>query len=167
MRILLWLLLAMPLTSWAGKYSVDEILDSFHLAASEAKGEAYFGLMADDAIFLGTDATERWTKSEFQAFAMPYFADGKGWTYVPKERRVIIDKARGVAWFDEILNHKTYGECRGSGVLSWEKSGWKIRQYHLTIPIPNTLVKTITGEIKAYSAAQNKLATEMESTSSQ
>ena len=42
-----------------------------HRAAAEADGEVYFSLMADDAIYLGTDASERWTLAEFKAFADP------------------------------------------------------------------------------------------------
>ena len=42
------------------KTEIDTTLDAWHKAASEANFEAYFGLMTQDAIFIGTDATENW-----------------------------------------------------------------------------------------------------------
>ena len=41
---------------------VNGVLTSWHLAADQGLYEFYFDQMTDDAIFLGTDATERWTK---------------------------------------------------------------------------------------------------------
>ena len=41
--------------------AVDAVLTGLHQAASDGDGEAYFRLFAEDAIFMGTDATERWT----------------------------------------------------------------------------------------------------------
>ncbi len=60
--------------------AVEVVLDDFHRAASEADGEAYFGLFAAEGVFLGTDATERWTVDEFRAYAKPHFDRGRGWT---------------------------------------------------------------------------------------
>lgn len=53
------------------KQAVSETLDAYHTAASKADWETYFGLMSDDAIFLGTDASERWDKETFQSYATP------------------------------------------------------------------------------------------------
>jgi hypothetical protein len=61
---------------------------------------------------------------------------------------VTIAKAGDVAWFDEMLDSQSYGECRGTGVLELTNSGWKISQYHLTIPVPNDLAKDIVKQIK-------------------
>jgi hypothetical protein len=33
------------------------------------------------------------------------------------------------------------GVCRGSGVLEKTKQGWKIKQYHLSVTVPNDLVR--------------------------
>jgi hypothetical protein len=38
-------------------------------------------MFAPDGIFIGTDATERWTVAEFKAYAKPHFDKGRGWTY--------------------------------------------------------------------------------------
>jgi ketosteroid isomerase-like protein len=53
------------------------LLDSWHKAAAEAKFDAYFDKMTEDAVFIGTDATENWGKPDFQEFAKPYFDKGR------------------------------------------------------------------------------------------
>jgi hypothetical protein len=127
---------------------VEATLNRFHEAASRADGETYFALFAPEGIFIGTDATERWTLDQFKAYAMPFFSKGKGWTYVPRNRHVQFSPQGDVAWFDEILENKVYGVCRGSGVLRMQAGTWLICQYHLTIPVPNELARTIVDIIK-------------------
>jgi ketosteroid isomerase-like protein len=128
--------------------AISRALDAFHAAAAHADEKAYFALLAPNAVFLGTDATERWDKAAFQAFAHPYFSKGKGWTFTPRNRHVDLSRDRRVAWFDELLDSATYGECRGSGVLEKLDGGWKITQYHLTIPMPNNLAKDLVARIR-------------------
>ncbi len=128
--------------------AIDEVLDSFHDAASRADGALYFSLFAEDAVFIGTDATERWSVDEFRAFAEPYFSDGRGWTYTKTERHVDIAAGGETGWFDEMLWNEKYGTCRGTGVLVLTEKGWRIAQYHLTFPIPNELSADFTSRIK-------------------
>jgi ketosteroid isomerase-like protein len=137
-----------PADREAGAAAVASVLDSFHEAASRADGEAYFAALAPDAVFIGTDPSERWSVAEFRAFAAPYFSAGKGWTYVPRDRHIELDAGGDTAWFDEMLDNASYGVCRGTGVLVRSGGGWKIAQYHLTIPIPNDLAKEIVGIIR-------------------
>ncbi len=129
---------------------IEATLDTFHQAASEADSKTYFDLLTQDSIFLGTDATERWTKKEFKAFAEPYFSQGKGWTYQSTQRHISVLADGKTAFFDELLSNNSYGECRGSGVLVLTEQGWKIAQYNLSIPIPNDLSKTLTEQIKNF-----------------
>ncbi len=129
--------------------AVSRVLDGFHTAAAKADEAAYFALLAENAVFLGTDATERWGRAAFQAFAHPHFASGKGWTFTPRDRHVDFSRDGRVAWFDELLDSATYGECRGTGVLEKLDGGWKITQYHLTIPLPNDLAKDLVARIRA------------------
>lgn len=126
------------------------VLDSLHASAAKADGKAYFGLFAPDAIFLGTDASERWTLAQFRAYAEPYFAKGQGWTYTVSERTVTREGS--VAWFDERLSNAKYGECRGTGVLIKRGGEWKIAQYNLTVPIPNDLLPKVAEQIRAMKA---------------
>jgi ketosteroid isomerase-like protein len=128
--------------------AVGKVIDAFHTAASKADEEAYFNLMAPNGVFLGTDATENWDKAAFRAFAHPHFSQGKGWTFTPRDRHVYLSRDGQVAWFDELLDSATYGECRGTGVLEKLDGQWKIAQYHLTIPMPNDLAKDLVARIR-------------------
>lgn len=133
--------LAVPAASQPpGKAAVEKVLDSWHRAAAEANEAAYFELMTPDAVFLGTDATERWTRDEFRAWAKPFFSRGKAWSFSATKRWVSLSPDGKTAWFDERLDTANMGPCRGSGVLTLEKAGWRIAQYNLSIPIPNDLV---------------------------
>ena len=134
---------------------VGAVLDQLHIAASAADGEAYFALFTPDARFIGTDVAERWTVDEFRAYAMPYFSQGKGWTYTPRTRTVTIttDPCACQAWFDEVLDSQSYGTARGSGVLTRTPGGWKVAQYVLSFPVPNDVADDVTDQIKAFEAA--------------
>lgn len=136
--------------------NVSDILDAFHSAAARADEAAYFALLAPNGVFLGTDATERWDKAAFQAFAHPYFAKGKAWTFTPRGRHIDFSRDGRVAWFDELLDSASYGECRGSGVLEKSDGGWKITQYNLSIPLPNDLSKEFVARIREAGQASPK-----------
>lgn len=129
--------------------NIDKVLNSFHQAAANAEAKPYFDLLSHNAIFLGTDATERWTKEEFKAFVVPYFSKGQGWLYTPTQRNISLLATEQVAFFDELLFSESYGTCRGSGVLIKTKQGWKISQYNLSIPMPNGIAKALVNQIKA------------------
>ena len=43
------------------KSKINGVLDQWHIAAAQANFDKYFGLMTDDAVFIGTDATENWS----------------------------------------------------------------------------------------------------------
>lgn len=136
--------------------AVSQVLDRFHTAASQADGETYFSLFAEDGIFLGSDKSERWSVEAFKAYAAPSFSAGRGWTYVMNERHINITPDGQTAWFDELLKSETYGTSRGTGVLIRVGSSWKISQYHLTFPMPNPLAGEFTTRIKAWERQQNQ-----------
>ena len=125
-------------------------LDRMHAAASTADGAAYFAQFTPDARFIGTDASERWSLTEFRAYAEPYFAQGRGWTYRPRDRVMTLAPldCRCVVWFDELLDNAAYGETRGSGVLRLTDDGWKIEQYVLSIPVPNDKARAVVALIR-------------------
>jgi len=147
-KLLVLVLFCACATTRDDRPAVNTTLDAWHRAAAEADEALYFGAMAPEFIFLGTDATERWDLASFRAFAHPYFAKGKAWTFTPRERHVILSPRGDVAWFDEKLDSASYGECRGSGVLRRINGEWKIAHYNLTIPIPNDLAKTVVEMIR-------------------
>ncbi|MFT5815593.1 MAG: hypothetical protein ACI9VT_003367 [Psychroserpens sp.] len=136
-------------------HELDDVLDSFHQAASDANFEKYINSLAQDAIYLGTDSGERWNKKEFSAFVKPYFSQGKGWLYLPIKRHITPTQARNIVFFDELLENKNYGRCRGSGLLINTPQGWKILQYNLSIPVPNAIALEVVETIKGYRTANS------------
>lgn len=116
---------------------VAGLLDRLHTAAADADERTYFGCFALDAVFLGTDPTERWTVDEFRKKASASFSDHKGWRFEPNEREVHVHVGLAVAWFDETLRHERYGTLRGVGVAVRQAEGWRVAQYALSVPIPN------------------------------
>ena len=139
---------AAPTGTAGGAAAVDRVLDDFHAAAAAADFDRYFGHFARESVFLGTDATERWTLEQFKAYARPAFRPGGGWTYHPRGRVVTFTPDGRTAFFDELLDNAGLGETRGSGVLVIEDGEWKVAQYNLSIPIPNELADTVVGLIR-------------------
>lgn len=129
--------------------AIEQTLDDFHAAAAEADGPRYFGHFAPDGVFVGTDASERWTVAAFKAYAEPHFAQGRGWTYTPVERHVHLGPDGKTAWFYERLQNAKYGETRGSGVLVLVDGRWRIAQYVLSFPIPNDRTAAVLDALRA------------------
>ena len=127
--------------------AINTILDQWHKAAAEANYKNYMDVLTDDAIYIGTDATENWTKSQFEAFAKPYFDKGKAWSFKALERHVYFSNDGQTAWFDELLDTQMK-ICRGSGVLVKINNTWKIKHYVLSMTIPNDNTKEVL-KIKA------------------
>ena len=121
--------------------SIDSLLDVLHQDAHEGNFKAYFARYAKNAVFLGTDKTERWTIEEFKAYAKPAFNDGHGWTYSVIERNLEGDG--DMRWFDEILFNEKLGHCRGTGVVQLINNEWKIAHYALTMLVPNTIATDV------------------------
>jgi ketosteroid isomerase-like protein len=128
---------------------VSQVLDAFHKAASEADFDGYFGLFAENAVFMGTDATERWPVEVFKDYTRARFEDGGGWTYQKIERNVFVAADGKTAWFDEMLTNANMGLTRGTGVLIRTEDAWKVAQYNLTVPVPNELARDLVARIRA------------------
>lgn len=132
------------------KEEVNAVLDDWHNAAAEGDFERYFNhFESDSSIFMGTDATERWTVEEFRPWSRPYFEDdGVAWNFTPTFRKVYFSENGLVSWFDEELDTPNLGPSRGSGVLIRnENEEWKIAHYNLAIPIPNSIVDDVVQQI--------------------
>jgi len=143
------LLLALHAAAASAEAGVTAVLDDWHAAAAAADETRYFGHFAAGAVFLGTDASERWTVEEFRRYAHPYFARGKAWSFHAVERHVSFSPDGAVAWFDEKLDTPNLGPARGSGVLVRSGGDWKIAHYNLSVPIPNGLLKEFKERIEA------------------
>jgi len=129
---------------------VSATLDDFHHAAAIGDADRYFAILPPDAVYLGTDGTERWTGTQFRRYARFYFQKGSAWTYLCLRRVVDVDPDGTLACFDETFDHPAYGECRGSGVMQKRAGAWVVRQYHLTVPVPNDVTKQVVARIRAF-----------------
>jgi hypothetical protein len=128
---------SLPKNNLDVKSEINLILNNWHKAAGQTNFNAYFDMLTEDAIYIGTDATENWNKQEFIKFAKPYFDKGKAWDFTTLKRNIYFSSDMKTAWFDELLNTQMK-ICRGSGVLVVDKKGnWKIKQYVLSMTIPN------------------------------
>ncbi len=128
---------------------VAAVLDDWHDAAAKADENRYFGHLTEDSVFMGTDATERWDKKAFRAYASPHFAKNDAWSFRAARRAIIVGGGGDVAWFDEDLETDSMGPARGAGVLVRTAQGWKIAHYNLTVPIPNDRFKAVKALIAA------------------
>jgi len=116
--------------------NVNNLLNDWHNAASEANFENYFSKMDSISIFIGTDASENWPKKEFENFSKPYFDKGKAWSFAALHRNIYSNEDGSFIWFDELLD-TWMGICRGSGVIENKNNELKIKQYVLSVTIPN------------------------------
>ncbi len=127
---------------------VGEVLDDWHRAAAEADQARYLGHFAPGAVFVGTDASERWSLEEFSEYVGDYFPQG-GWEYIPHGRHVTLAAGGTVAWFDEQLAHAGYGELRGTGVLRRMDGAWRIEFYAMGFTVPNDVASEVVKLIRS------------------
>ena len=147
MRFAILFLLAVSGFAQNPTEAVAAVLDDWHQAASVADEARYFGHFAENGVFMGTDAVERWTVKEFRVWAKPHFDSKKAWSFKAKNRHIDFSADGKAAWFDESLDTPNMGPCRGSGVLVLTGKTWKIAQYNLSVPIPNDQLKAIVKQI--------------------
>lgn len=121
---------------------IGAMLDAFNIAAANADYTTYFGFFADESTFIGTDATEVWDKKEFMVWAKPYFDKKKTWNFTSLKRNIHFSKDEKLAWFDELLDTQMK-ICRGSGVLEKVNGKWKVKQYVLSMTVPNEVADQV------------------------
>ena len=121
--------------------AIHELSDRWHRAAAEADSTTFFDLMTDEAVYIGTDSTEHWTKAEFLSFAAPYFARGQAWAFTPTQRHVFPTDSGDIAYWDELLD-TWMGKCRGTGIARRGKDRvWRVAHYTLSVTVPNEKVE--------------------------
>jgi len=121
---------------------INNMLDQWHKDAAESNFDAYFNKMSDNGIFIGTDALENWTVTEFKEFSKPFFDEKNTWDFKTLERNIYYSSNNSVIWFDELLD-TWMGICRGSGVLMKDGNDWNIIHYVLSVSIPNENIKEV------------------------
>ncbi|MEA3444024.1 MAG: nuclear transport factor 2 family protein [Bacteroidota bacterium] len=149
-NILIIGIMLLTMISFSGKHNIPDVnnfLDEWHNDAAEANFDAYFSKLDNDAIYLGTQWDERWTKQEFANFSKPYFDKGKAWDFKAFRREFYSSEDQKLIWFEESL--KTWmGVCRGSGVLRNYGDSLKIVHYNLALTISNNLVRDFVELVK-------------------
>ena len=91
------------------------------------------------------------------AYSKPHFEKGKAWTFTSLKRNITFSNDGKYAWFDELLDTQMK-LCRGSGVLEKIGNQWKIKQYVLSMTIPNDVSTEI---IKIKSPIENAIISEL------
>ena len=127
--------------------SIHALLDAWHRAAATADEDVFFGSMSEDAIYLGTDATERWGRDEMREWSKKYFERESAWDFTATKRHVYFSEDGQTAWFEEELD-TWMGTCRGSGTVSLFAEGWKIRHYNLAVTVPNEVIEGFIELVK-------------------
>lgn len=121
---------------------LNKFMDAWHQDVAKYDFDNYFGKIDSLGYFIGTDASEVWTKTEFASFCKPYFDKKQTWDFKPLDRHFYINESGNMAWFDEVLD-TWMGLCRGSGVLQKKNNEWKIMQYVLSATIPNDDIQAV------------------------
>jgi hypothetical protein len=116
------------------------VIDAWHRAAAIADEDKYFGAMSTDAVFLGTDAKERWLRDDMKKAMEKAFAGKSAWDFKPRERHILLSANGQFAYWDELLD-TWMGVCRGSGVLEKQNGAWVVKHYNLAVTLPNELMK--------------------------
>ncbi|RRQ45538.1 nuclear transport factor 2 family protein [Chryseobacterium sp. SC28] len=156
LSLLLFVLLSFSIPLSAQKKGFDEnvqkknvglVLDNLNEFAAKADFKNYFDLFAEQSTYIGTDATEIWDKKQFMDYAKPHFDKGHGWDFKSLKRTITFSKDGNYAWFDELLDTQMK-ICRGSGVLEKINGNWKVKQYVLSMTIPNEVGNEVV-KIKA------------------
>ncbi len=120
---------------------LNELVDDWHQAASDADADAFFGAMAEDGIYIGTAASERWLRDELRSWAKSAFEKETAWAFKAKERHLTISPDQEYAWWDELLD-TWMGDCRATGILENGPEEWKIKHYQLSVTVPNDKIKS-------------------------
>ena len=127
------------------KSEISIMLDGFNASAAKADYTTYFNYFADESTFVGTDATEIWDKKAFMVWAKPYFDKKKTWNFTALKRNIYFSKDGKLAWFDELLDTQMK-ICRGSGVVEKINGSWKVKQYVLSMTVPNDVVDKVVAD---------------------
>ena len=86
-------------------------------------------------------------KLHFYDWAKAYFDKGKAWSFVAININIYLSENGLFAWFDELLDSgKT--TLRGSGVLQKGDTGWKLKHYVLSLPVPNEDFREVVSIIQ-------------------
>jgi len=127
--------------------AVNEMVDTWHLAAAKADADTFYGSMTEDGIYIGTDASERWLRDELREWAAFAFERESAWDFKARDRSVYFTNNQTYAWWEELLD-TWMGVCRGSGVAQLVDGEWKVTHYHLSVTVPNDKIEGFIELVK-------------------
>jgi len=133
---------------------IDRFINAWHNAAARADADAYFGAMTEDCVFIGTDATERWTREQLREWAAQYFEGDSAWVFRSTQRNIMLASGGQLAWFDEQLDSPHMGAVRGTGIVVKTNAGWKMKHYTLSFAVPNALADELVMRIAEHEQAE-------------
>jgi hypothetical protein len=119
---------------------LNQLMDTWHLAAAKANEKVFFSMMSEDAVYIGTDKTERWLRDELREWSAEAFARESAWNFKAKERNWRINKENQFAICDELLE-TWMGPCRSTAVLGWNGKSWQIIHYQLSVTVDNAKIE--------------------------
>ena len=120
--------------------TLHAFIDAWHQAAAKADEDTFFGSMAADGIYLGTDASERWERDTFRVWAAAPFDRESAWDFTPYQRELYFSDNNKYVWWEEMLE-TWMGPCRGSGVARFYEGRWQIQHYNLALTVPNEKIQ--------------------------
>ena len=120
--------------------TLHTFIDAWHEAAAKADEDTFFGSMAADGIYLGTDASERWPRDTFRVWAAFAFDRESAWDFTPYQRELYFSDNNKYVWWEEMLE-TWMGPCRGSGVARFYDGRWQIQHYNLAVTVPNDKIE--------------------------
>ncbi len=123
-------------------------VDDWHQAAAAGDRDRYLGHFAPDAVYMGTDPSERWDLATFTAYVQEHFQPGAGWSYQPSNRHIMLGSGSTMAWFDEELESNGYGALRGTGVMRRDSDEWKIVHYSMVFTVPNEVRSEVINAVR-------------------
>ena len=121
------------------KQELDSLMNTWHQAAAQADAELFFGLMTEEGVYIGTDATERWLRDELKEWSKKAFERSSAWTFTAIERNWHFLSPE-VAIGDELLE-TWMGTCRSTMVLKKVEGQWLIFHYQLSVTVPNERIQ--------------------------
>lgn len=127
--------------------SLDIIMDNWHHAAAVADADAFFGRMAEEGIYIGTDASERWLRDELREWSQAAFEREVAWKFEAFDRNWHF-LSPDIVVGDEKLN-TWMGVCRSTMVLKRVNGQWLIYHYQLSVTVPNEQIKAFKELMEA------------------
>lgn len=125
----------------------DEIIDAWHHAAATGDSVGFFSRMTEDALYLGTDETERWTRTTMGKDLGKFFNGKKAWHFIAYNRIYTALDDKNTILFDESL--KTWmGPCKSTGMMRKVKGKWLISYYNLNVAVSNAVVQNYLKLLK-------------------